>query len=296
MGTQSTEMIERQVEISKDFIPFQTETSCSEPFLTPSAYQHVKVSVVIPALNEADNLPHVLPRIPSWVHEVLLVPGHSTDDTVEVAQMLVPNIRVVEQEGRGKGAALRSGFAAATGDIIVMLDADGSMNPGEIPAYVGMLLAGADFVKGTRFVQGGGTSDMEFYRKFGNWCFTIASNVLFGGKYSDLCYGYNAFWARVLSYLNLDGDGFEIETMMNVRALQAGFKVAEVPSFEAKRIHGFSNLKTISDGWRILKTLFKERFREPVYTRQTIFQEIETNVALVHADADGPLTEREVGA
>src|SRR5690242_3841803 len=84
------------------------------------------VSVVIPALNEAENLPHVLPRIPAWVHEVILVDGHSTDATVAVARELRRDIRVIRQQGHGKGAALRSGFAAARGDIIVMLDADGS--------------------------------------------------------------------------------------------------------------------------------------------------------------------------
>src|SRR6058998_2153306 len=87
------------------------------------------VSVVIPAMNEAENLPYVLPRIPAWVHEVILVDGNSTDGTVEVARQLWAGIRIVRQQGRGKGAALRSGFAAATGDIIVMLDADGSTDP-----------------------------------------------------------------------------------------------------------------------------------------------------------------------
>jgi len=229
------------------------------PFLLRST--HPRISVIIPALNEAANLPYVLPRIPDWVDEVLLVDGNSIDDTVEVARSLCPGIRIVQQQGRGKGAALRTGFAAATGEIIVMLDADGSTDPAEIPAFVGALLAGADFVKGSRFLQGGGTSDMSFHRKFGNWCFVIFSRLLFGGHYSDLCYGYNAFYAHILSQIDLDGDGFEIETQMNLRVLRAGFKVAEVPSFEADRIHGVSNLKTIPDGWRVLKTMIKERFR-----------------------------------
>jgi hypothetical protein len=221
----------------------------------------VNVSVVIPALNEAENLPHVLPRIPAWVHEVLLVDGHSTDDTVEVARKLRQDIRIVAQQGRGKGAALRTGFAAATGQIIVMLDADGSTDPAEIPAFVGALLAGADFVKGSRFLQGGGTSDMPFYRKLGNWGFVRVVRLLFGGSYSDLCYGYNAFWSHVLPQLDLDGDGFEIETMMNVRALRVGLKVAEVPSFEAERVYGTSNLRTIPDGWRVLKTIVRESLK-----------------------------------
>ena len=220
--------------------------------------QH-KVSVVIPALNEEKNLPYVLPRIPTWVSEVLLVDGHSTDNTVEIARKLRPRIRIVKQEGRGKGAALRTGFEAATGDIIVMLDADGSTDPREIPAYVGTLLAGADFVKGSRFLQGGGTADMTLIRRLGHTALLTLVRLLFGGHYSDLCYGYNAFWAHVFSSVELDADGFEIETLMNVRALCAGLKVAEVPSFEAERIHGNSHLRAIPDGWRVLKTIVKER-------------------------------------
>lgn len=219
---------------------------------------HHRVSVVIPAMNEAKNLPHVLPRIPDWVEEVLLVDGRSTDGTVTVARDLLPSIRIVEQEGKGKGAALRSGFAAATGDIIVMLDADGSMDPTEIPAYVGQLLAGADFVKGSRFAQGGGTSDMTALRRAGNWGLTQLVRGLFGGRFSDLCYGYAAFWTRVLPTLALTADGFEIETEMNVRALQAKLRVAEVASFEADRIHGESNLNTFRDGWRVAKAIGRQ--------------------------------------
>lgn len=222
---------------------------------------NVIVSVVIPALNEAANLPYVLPRIPSDVHEIILVDGHSTDDTVAVAQSLCPSVRVVYQQGRGKGAALRSGFAAATGDIIVMLDADGSTDPAEIPAFVGALCAGFDFAKGSRFLQGGGTADMPLHRQLGNQSFVRLVQLLFGGRYSDLCYGYNAFWRRVLPQLELDCEGFEVETMMNVRALRAKLRVIEVPSFEAKRVYGEGRLKTIPDGWRVLKTIISERFQ-----------------------------------
>jgi glycosyltransferase involved in cell wall biosynthesis len=216
------------------------------------------VTVVIPALNEEENLPHVLPGIREWVDEVVLVDGHSHDRTVEVARQLCPGIRVIAQEGRGKGAALRTGFAAATGDIIVMLDADGSTDPAEIPAYVGALLSGADFAKGSRFLQGGGTADMPLYRKLGNWGFVVLVRLLFGGSYTDLCYGYNAFWKRMIFALELDGDGFEIESMMNVRALRAGLNVTEVPSFEFKRVYGEGRLRTIPDGWRVLRTIVAE--------------------------------------
>lgn len=225
----------------------------------PHWTNHCRVSVVIPALNEAENLPHVLPRIPGWVDEVILIDGGSTDQTCAIARQFWPGIRILTQRSQGKGGALREGFAACVGDIIVMLDADGSTDPREIPAFVGALLAGADFVKGSRFLQGGGTADMSWLRRLGNWGFLLAVRAGFGGRFSDLCYGYNAFWASVLPRLNLDGDGFEIETMMNVRALQAGLHVVEVPSFEFERIHGTSRLRTIPDGWRVLKTIVRER-------------------------------------
>jgi glycosyltransferase involved in cell wall biosynthesis len=223
--------------------------------------RHVTVSVVIPTLNEARNLPHVLPRIPNWVDEVVLADGGSEDRTVEVARMLLPKIRIVRELRPGKGAALQAGFRVARGDIIVTLDADGSTDPAEIPAFVGCLLAGADFAKGTRFVQGGGTTDMELFRRAGNWGLQRLVRVAFGGRYSDLCYGYNAFWRHVLPVIDGDADGFEIETLMNIRVLAAGMRVAEVASNETPRIHGQSNLRTFRDGLRVLRTIIRERRR-----------------------------------
>lgn len=218
------------------------------------------VSVVIPTLNEEKNLLFLLPLIPTWVKEIIIVDGYSTDRTRELAISLHPKIRVIYQSGPGKGSALRSGFAEASGDIIVMLDADGSHDPSEIPLFVSALLAGADFAKGSRFIQGGGTDDMEWYRRLGNWCLKLMVGLSFGGKYSDLCYGYNAFQSKSLDVLNLDADGFEIETQINIRALKNNLKIKEVPSFEAERMFGTSYLKTIPDGWRVLKTIVRETF------------------------------------
>jgi glycosyltransferase involved in cell wall biosynthesis len=219
-----------------------------------------RVTAVIPTLNEATNLPYVLPRLGELADEVIVVDGASDDGTCDVARALRPDVRTLAQTGRGKGNALSDGFAAATGDIIVMLDADGSTDPAEIPSFVGALLAGADFAKGSRFLHGAGTTDMQFYRQFGNAVFVRLVRMLFGGRYTDLCYGYNAMWADVVPALGLNGDGFEIETMMNVRALRAGLNVVEVASCEGRRVNGVSRLRTIPDGWRVLCTIFKERF------------------------------------
>jgi glycosyltransferase involved in cell wall biosynthesis len=218
------------------------------------------VTVVVPALNEAENLPHVLPRIDA-AYEVLLVDGNSCDGTRELAVMLHPRLRVLQQRGRGKGDALRTGFESATGDIVIALDADGSTDPREIPAFVGALLAGADFVKGSRFVQGAGTADMPLYRKVGNRMLTLLVRLLFGGRYSDLCYGFFAFWRDVADRLDVRTDGFEVETAIAVRALKERLRIVEVASFEGCRIHGRSKLRTFPDGWRVLKTILRERVR-----------------------------------
>jgi glycosyltransferase involved in cell wall biosynthesis len=216
------------------------------------------VSVVIPALNEARNLPHVFAELPAWVYEVVLVDGNSTDGTAEIARELFPTVRIVGQTGKGKGNALAAGFAACSGDVIVMLDADGSADPAEIESFVDALCAGADFAKGSRFLDGGGSSDITVTRRAGNWFFSTLVNVMYGTKYSDLCYGYNAFWRHCLPAIRVDCDGFEVETLINIRAARAGLSVAEVPSFERDRIHGESNLRTFRDGFRVLRTILRE--------------------------------------
>jgi glycosyltransferase involved in cell wall biosynthesis len=226
------------------------------------------ISIVVPTLNEARNLEVVLPGLPP-ADEVIVVDGGSTDDTVAVARRLMPDAVIIQQTRRGKGNALACGFAAATGDIIVMFDADGSADPAEIAAFVDALLAGADFAKGSRLMRGGGSEDLTPLRKVGNVALTKMTNLFFSVSYSDLCYGYNAFWRDVLPVLDLPdtqpahgrrwGDGFEIETLINCRVAAANLKVAEIPSIERLRIHGESNLNPVTDGIRVLKTMLTER-------------------------------------
>jgi glycosyltransferase involved in cell wall biosynthesis len=221
-----------------------------------------RVSVVIPALNEAENLPFVLASIPEDVFEIIVVDGASTDATIEVAQRCRPDVRIVLQNAKGKGNALSCGFAAAAGDIIVMLDADGSADGAEIPRFVKALQEGADLAKGSRFIGGGGGSaDITALRLVGNRALGQLVNLLFRTRYTDLCYGYNAFWRRCLPRLALDCDGFEVETLLNIRAARTHLRVREIPSYEERRLHGRSHLHAIRDGLRILRVIVRERVR-----------------------------------
>ncbi len=220
-----------------------------------------KVSVVVPAMNEERNIGPVLEQLPEELHEVILVDGNSDDNTIEAARSAYPGIRVLVQSGRGKGDALRTGFAAVTGNLVVMLDADGSADPAEIPRFVEALEAGADFAKGSRFLEGGGSTDITRLRSLGNGVLSGTANLLHGTHFTDLCYGYNAFWARCLPFISLDVPGFEVETLINLRIAAAGMKITEVPSYELDRMHGESNLNTFRDGYRVLGTILREARR-----------------------------------
>jgi len=243
--------------------------------IAPRGKAEPTVSVVIPAKNEALNLPRVFAALDDGYHEVILVDGGSKDDTVEVARRLRPDLIVIGQNRNGKGNALACGFQRATGDFIVMLDADGSTDPAEIPRFVNALREGADFAKGSRFMPGAGSSDISRLRQVGNYFLNKIVNLLYGTRYTDLCYGYNAFRRDCLTVMELNGgdvencdensmlwgDGFEVETLINVRIAKAGIRVAEVPSFERRRHFGASNLNAFSDGLRVLRTIHAERKR-----------------------------------
>jgi glycosyltransferase involved in cell wall biosynthesis len=221
--------------------------------------QGATVSLVVPALNEARNIPWVFEQIPACVDEVILVDGDSSDATVPMARHCLPAVRFVRQNGPGKGNALRAGFLAATGDNLVMMDADGSMSPTEIPHYLHFLQNGYDFVKGSRFVEGGGSLDITTIRRLGNQMLLAAVNRLYHASLTDLCYGFCAFRRSFLDQLDLHATGFEIETEMIVHALRSGLRIAEVPSLELPRRNGRSNLHAITDGRRVLRTLISER-------------------------------------
>lgn len=219
------------------------------------------VSIIIPTKNEEHNLPHIVPYLPRSA-EIILVDGHSTDNTVKVAMGLRPDAIILTQEGTGKGNALKMGFNYATREFVITFDADGSFRPGEVYGLIQKLRQGYDLVKGSRFMPGGGTADMPRNRIIGNWGLTTVANVLYGGHYSDLVYGFHAFRRDAVNQILLHSDGFEMDTELYLRAARSRLKIAEIPSFEDRRLWGNSHLNSFRDGIGILKTILRERFRE----------------------------------
>ncbi len=228
-----------------------------------------RVSVVLPTLNEAENLPHILPLLGGY--EVIVVDGGSTDGTLDVVHAYAPDAMIIQQNRRGKGNALMCGIEAAAGDIVVTLDADGSARVDEIPRFVAALDAGADFAKGSRHLHGGGSADLTLLRSLGNRFLGLVVNVLFGTRYTDLCYGFNAFWTKHAHTLAITCDGFEVETLLHLRAHLAKLVVVEVPSYEELRLNGSSKLRPFRDGFRILRTILQEwaRRRESHFPEPT---------------------------
>jgi glycosyltransferase involved in cell wall biosynthesis len=220
------------------------------------------VSAVIPTLNEAENLRWLLPRL-SGVDEIIIVDGESHDGTVDIVRKLRPDAVVIEQPPIGKGAAMRAGFHAATSDVIVSIDADGSMDPKEIDAFVALICCGFDVVKGSRYCVGGGSDDLTLIRRAGNLWLTRLANMLYGVRWTDLCYGYIALRRSAVDRLGLEADGFEIETELCVNAITAGLRVAEVPSHELDRRSGVSKLNARRDGLRVLRTMMRNRRTAP---------------------------------
>jgi len=244
---------------------FATEVSAGPGFSVPegrdSGTRKATVSVIIPTLNEAGNLPYVLNSVPSWVDEVIVVDGRSTDDTERIAQLMHPGVKIVHELTPGKGAALKAGFRAASGDYLIAIDADGSMDGSRLGDFRDALDHGAEYVKGSRFLPGGGSADITRFRRFGDAGICFLMRLFFGARYSDATYGYFAVRADRVDHLNIDSDGFEVETLVNIRAHRAGLRIAEISCFEGNRIHGASNLSAFKDGFRIARCIVLEKVR-----------------------------------
>lgn len=215
------------------------------------------IEVILPTLNEQFTIGDVLKRTWQYADQITVIDGYSTDKTVAVAKE--HGARVVYQNGFGKGDALREALNHCEGEVIVLMDADGSMIPDEIPQFVKEIRSGADIAKGSRFIEGGKTEDMSWLRKMGNKFFVLLVNLITRSNFTDLCYGYVAFRRDAVKKLSslLEADGFDIETELLIKAKKLGLKIVEVPSFELKRPYGQSKLRTFRDGLKIFATIFR---------------------------------------
>jgi glycosyltransferase involved in cell wall biosynthesis len=223
------------------------------------------VTVVVPTLNEEENIAGVIHELNQMGYcNILVVDGNSVDKTVEVAEEL--GVSILVQNEKGKGAALRQAFNhdGLDGDVVVMMDADGSMSPKEIPLFIEALDSGADLAKGSRFLAFGYSEDMNLIRRIGNLFFISLVNWLCFANYTDLCYGFAAFRKDAIKKLipHLKSINFEIEAEIFVKAKKLGMNVTEVPSIELRRRHGKSNLNALRDGIRIFKTIIEEVFTD----------------------------------
>jgi len=220
-----------------------------------------RVSVLIPSKNEAKNIGVLLNDLANklpGLNEIVLIDG-SVDETAQIAREL--GARIIIQDEKGKGAGLRQAFAAEYGgDIIVAVDADGSNRVEEIPLLVDQIIRGADIAKGSRFLKGGGSTDLNWIRKIGNRLFLSLVNRVWRTHYTDLCYGFLAFRKSALLTLApmLEAKNFEIETEIFIKAHKLGLRVVEIPSIELTRRYGQSKLRGVHDSLRIFKTIMHE--------------------------------------
>lgn len=220
------------------------------------------ITIVIPTLNEEETIKNIIERCRPFGDEILVVDGRSSDKTVAIASSL--NVTVLTDNGKGKGAAIRQAISVASGDILVFIDADGSHDPQDIPRLIEPLISGnADHVTGSRIL--GGSSELfggfdEFLRLAGSSFITECINWRFKSTLSDSQNGFRAIKREVALKLDLKENITTIEQEMVIRTLKCGYRMAEVPTHENKRLVGPSKIKLrkvwLRYGYSLIKYLF----------------------------------------
>lgn len=219
----------------------------------------MKTTLIAATLNEIEAVQVVLPQIDkSWVDEILIVDGGSTDGTVEYCQQ--HGYRVIQQHGRGYGAAIQAGVQAATGDIIVEFPPDGNSLPAKIPEVVAEMHKGYDFVIVSRYKHGARSYDDDIMTAIGNKMFTFFTNVLFGTSYTDVLVGYRAYKKALFPALHLDAEGLSWPAQEAIRFATHGLQVGEIPGDEPKRIGGQRKMRIFKTGFEILVLIIREYF------------------------------------
>lgn len=217
------------------------------------------LSIIIPAKNEESNIRNIIEKCKKYSKNIIVVDGCSTDKTREIAEDC--GVKVIIDSGRGKGAALRESIPHINTDITLFIDADGSHDPDDIPKIIRPILANkADHVSASRLL--GGSSELhgtfnECFRLMGSSFITACINWKFNVKLSESQNGFRAIKTNVLKILNLKEKITTIEQEMIIKTLKMGYKIAEVPSHEYKRVFGNSNIKLSKVWFRYIYSLVK---------------------------------------
>jgi glycosyltransferase involved in cell wall biosynthesis len=234
-----------------------------------SARRYRKLSIVIPVFNERNTVVEIVRRVrqvelPGDLdRELIIVDDGSTDGTREVLDQLRDStVRIIKNPvNRGKGHALRTGFAAATGDLVIVQDADLEYDPEDFPRLINPVLRGkARVVYGSRFT--GERRNMLFLHWVGNRFLSLLTNVLYNSTLSDMETCYKLFDRELLNTLTLVSDSFEIEAEVTAKLLKRRVRIYEVPISYAGREFDEGKKITWRDGITALWTLLKFRVRD----------------------------------
>lgn len=222
------------------------------------------LTVLLPALNEEDGIGDVIDSIPTqeiadagYSTTILVVDGHSTDRTIEIARR--KGAKVLFQNGRGKGFAVRMGFESLDSDFLVMMDADKTYPSGEMPVFLELLEQGADIVMGSRLLGDIDTGAMSDLNRAGNRILSFMASRLYGRITTDVCTGMWGFSRRAVESLRLNSSGFEVEVEMFAQAAKAGLVIREVPISYSRR-KGQAKLGSLGSGLSIALKLLRKRF------------------------------------
>ena len=218
-----------------------------------------KVTVIIPTRNEEGCIGSLIREIPKkYVDEIVVIDGHSTDNTREEAKGADTKTKVFLQRGWGYGGAVQQGAKHARGDILILMDADGSMNPNAIPQLLKKADEGYEYVMGSRYINGSKSEDDTIIRYIGNKFFTWLTNIIHKTNVTDSLYTYNAIPKKSFLKIKAKSKGFEYCTEILVRAKMAGLKFAEVPAPERARSCGKTKVNAFWHGLKILTMILRK--------------------------------------
>lgn len=216
------------------------------------------VTLIAATLNELEAAKVVLPRIDrSVVDELIVVDGGSTDGTVEFCES--QGYTVLRQKECGYGSAMREAAAIAKGDLIIEFPPDGNSLPEKVPDVVKKLEEGYDLVIASRYAPGARSDDDDFLTGIGNWGFTFVTNLLFWSSYTDVLVGFRGYRKSALGKVRMDASGLEWSIQMPIQFRKHRLRTADIPAIEPARIGGVRKMRPFRTGWRILKTLVRER-------------------------------------